>query len=260
MIKNILKLTIVLLLACNNITAQETSQYNILLTGASFASPQNGWFEIACQHLNATPINRAVGGEAIANTANRMIDSTLYTVEELDKLDAFVIMQVHNRDVFDNSQLKKNYKDYETPFDRGNYAKAYDYVIKRYITECYELKDNPKSKYYGTKSGKPVMIVLCTNWHDGRIIYNTSIRQLAEKWGLPLVEFDKYIGFSKNNPHPVTGEQQSLLFATDTQTIEGTKYGLHPYRGTDQYIQQLMAAIFADEMIKVLPLNDKVVN
>ena len=264
--KNIL--SIVLLLWCtvsNPIYAQqgentnnhETQKYNILLTGASFASPQNGWFELGCEELDATPINRAVGGESIANTANRMIDGTLYTMQELDNMDAFVIMQVHNRDAFDESQLKSNYKDYKTPFDRDNYAKAFDYVIKRYITECYELKDNPKSQYYGSKSGKPVVIVLCTNWHDARITYNTSIRQLANKWGLPLVEFDKYIGFSKNVPHPVTGEQTSLLFATDTQTIEGTKYGLHPDRGHDKYIQQRMAAIYVDLMKKVLPTKEK---
>lgn len=229
------------------------NKYNILLTGASFASSFNGWFEIGCKELNATPVNRAIGGESIANTANRMIDSTLYSTQELDDMDAFVIMQVHNRDAFDESQLKVNYKDYETPFDRSNYAKAFDYVIKRYITECYELKDNSSSKYYGTKSGKPVVIVLCTNWHDARITYNTSIRQLADKWGFPLVEFDKYIGFSKNVSHPVTGEQTSLLFATDTQTIEGTKYGQHQERGEDKYIQQRMASIFVDLMKKILP-------
>lgn len=234
------------------VIAQENTTYNILLTGASFASSHNGWFEIGCRHLNAYPINRAIGGESIVNTANRMIEGTLYSFEELDKLDALVIMQVHNRDVFDESQLLLNYKDYTTPFDRANYAKAFDYVIKRYISECYALKDNPKSKYYETKAGKPAVIVLCTDWHDARTTYNTSIRKLAEKWGLPLVQFDKYIGFSKNNPHPVTGEQQSLLYAQDSQTIEGTKYGWHPDRGEDQYIQQRMAAIFIDLMRKIL--------
>lgn len=239
-----------------NLIAQDTTKYNILLTGASFASPQNGWFEIGCRHLNAQPINRAIGGEAIINTANRMIDGNLYSFEEFDNLDALVIMQVHNRDVFDESQLLSNYKDYTVPFDRTNYAKAYDYVIKRYISECYELKDNPKSKYYGTKTGKPAVIILCTDWHDARTTYNTAIRKLAEKWGLPLIEFDKYIGFSKNNPHPETGGQQSLLYAKDTQTIEGTKYGWHPDRGEDKYIQQRMASIFVDLMQKVLPLNN----
>ena len=261
--KNIFTILIILLYAVNNnLQAQkdnvnESPKYKILMTGASFASSLNGWFELGCEELDALPINRAVGGESIADTANRMIDGTLYSTQELDSIDAFVIMQVHNRDAFDESQLMVNYKDYPTPFDRSNYAKAFDYVIKRYITECYELKDNPDSKYYGTKNGKPAVIVLCTNWHDARITYNTSVRKLSEKWGIPLVEFDKYIGFSKNVPHPVTGEQPSLLFATDTQTIEGTKYGAHQDRGHDKYIQQKMASIYTDLMRKVLPTKEK---
>ena len=236
-------------------TVQDSTRYTILLTGASFASPHNGWFEIGCKHLNARPLNKAIGGEAIVNTANRMIDGTLYSFEEFESLDALVIMQVHNRDVFDESQLLSDYKDYTVPFDRTNYARAYDYVIKRYVSECYELKDNPKSKYYGTKNGKPAVIVLCTDWHDARITYNTAIRKLAAKWGFPLVEFDKNIGFSKNNLHPVTGQQQSLLYAKDSQTIEGTKYGWHPDRGEDTFIQQRMASIFVDLMKRVLPLK-----
>lgn len=239
-----------------NVAAQETDRvYQILLTGASFASSHNGWFEIGCRYLQANGINRAVGGESIANTANKMADGTLWSFEEFEKLDALVIMHVHNRDVFDPSQLLLDYKDYTTPFDRSNYARIFDYVIKRYISECYALKDNPQSAYYGTKAGKPAVIVLCTDWHDARATYNTSIRKLAEKWGLPLVEFDKYIGFSKNIPHPVTGQQQSLLYAKDDQTIEGTKYGWHPDRGEDKYIQQRMAAIFVDLMKKVLPVK-----
>jgi len=236
-------------------TGQDSTKYTILLTGASFASPQNTWFETGCKKLNARPVNRAIGGEAVVNTANRMVEGNLYSFEELDTMDALVIMQVHNRDVFDESQLLSDYKTYPTPFDRSNYAKAYDYVIKRYLSECYELKDNPKSRYYGTKSGKPAIIILCTDWHDGRVTYNTSIRKLAEKWGFPLVEFDKNIGFSKNAIHPVTGEQQSLLYAKDTQTIDGIKFGWHPDRGEDKYIQQRMAAIFVDLMKKVLPLK-----
>lgn len=237
------------------IAAQGDNKYTILLTGASFASTQNGWFEIGCRQLNATPLNRAIGGEAIANTANRMIDGTLYSSEELDNIDALVIMQVHNKDVFDESQLLPDYKNYPVPFDRSNYAAAYDYVIKRYISECYNLKDNRKSKYYGTKSGKPAVIVLCTDWHDARVTYNTSIKKLAEKWGLPIIEFDKYIGFSKNQLHPATREQQSLLYAKDTQTIDGTKYGWHPLRGEDKYIQQRMASIFINLMQIVLPVK-----
>lgn len=56
-----------------------------------------------------------IGGEAIANTANRMIEGTLYSKEELEEMDALVIMQVHDRDVFNSPNLKEKYSDYETP-------------------------------------------------------------------------------------------------------------------------------------------------
>jgi hypothetical protein len=225
---------------------------NILLSGASFASSDNRWFEMGCALLNATAINRAIGGEAIADAANRMITGDLYTQQELETLDAFVIMQVHDRNVADESGLLENYREYKTPFNRDNYAAAFDYVIKRYTSECYELRDNPQSKYYGSKTGKPAVIILCTDWHDARTTYNTTVRRLAEKWGLPLVEFDKYIGFSKNKAHPVTNQQYSLIYAADTQVIDNVTYGWHPLRGDDSFIQQRMAAIFADLMRKIL--------
>jgi len=50
--------------------------------------------------------------------------------KELEEIDALVIMQVHDKDVFDESQLKPKYTDYQIPFDRSNYAAAFDYVIK----------------------------------------------------------------------------------------------------------------------------------
>ena len=153
--KKLLTLLLALPLAWGHATAQENAKYTILLTGASFASPQNGWFEIGCRQLDARALNRAIGGESIADTANRMAEGTLWNAGELDEMDALVIMQVHNRDVSATGGLKEKYTDYTTPFDRSNYAAAFDYVIKRYQSECYALKDDPKSKYYGTKSGKP---------------------------------------------------------------------------------------------------------
>ena len=249
--KKLLTLLLALPLAWGHAAAQENAKYTILLTGASFASPQNGWLEIGCPPTGAS--FRAIGGESIADTANRMAEGTLWNAGELDEMDALVIMQVHNRDVSATGGLKEKYTDYTTPFDRSNYAAAFDYVIKRYQSECYALKDDPKSKYYGTKSGKPAVIVLCTDWHDARTTYNAAIRSLAARWGLPLVEFDRNIGFSKDTPNPATGTQQSLLHAQDTQTIEGVAYGWHPQRGQDKYIQQRMAAIFTDTMRRILP-------
>lgn len=235
--------------------AKSKNKYTILLTGASFASPNNGWFELACKELDAKPINRAIEGSAVVDAANLMTEGKLYSPEELDAIDAFVIMHVHDKDITDISALKDNYMDYNTPFDRSNYAIAYDYLIKRYITECYNLKFDKKSKYYGSASGKPAVIVFCTHWHDARPTFNSAIRILGQRWGFPVVEFDKYIGFSKNHLHPVTGKQYSIIYAHNNETINGVEYGWHPYNGQDQYIQQRMAAIFTDLMKKVLPLH-----
>lgn len=255
--KRFTSLFFIILSCAASLIAQEQKQnpYTFLLTGASFASPNNGWFEIGCSLVGATPINRAVGGEAIADAANRMNAGTLYSRDELEKIDALVIMQVHDKDVCDSTQILPHYTDYRTPFDRSNYAAAFDYVIKRYLTECYNLKFDSRSKYYNSKYGKPAVIVLCTDWHDGRVTYNTSVRKLAAKWGFPLVEFDRYIGFSRNAPHPVTGQQTSLLFTNDKQEIDGQIFGWHPENGTNAYIQRRMGAIFADTMRRIFPVE-----
>ncbi|HLS27629.1 MAG TPA: DUF5040 domain-containing protein [Opitutales bacterium] len=232
-----------------------TDAPTLLITGASFATSANGWFELGCEALGVNGINRAIGGEAIANTANRMAEGTLYSPEEFENIDALVIMQVHERNVFESENFQESWEDYETPFDRSDYAAAFDYVIKRYTAECYELRNNPDSRYYNTPSGKPAIIVLTTHWHDARTTYNSSIRQLGAKWGLPVVEFDTKIGFSKDTLHPVTKDQYSLIYAQDTQKIRGVTYGWHPLRGKDSYIQQRMAAIFADTMRSILPVQ-----
>lgn len=256
--KRIPVFTVLLALCILTLSAQDNASkksYTFLLTGAFFASPNNGWFEIGCELSDANPLNKAIGGEAIADAANRIIDGTLYTIEELEHIDALVIMQVHDRDVFDESQLKPNYTEYPVPFDRSNYAAAFDYVIKRYLADCYNLKFDRKSKYFNSRSGKPAVVVLCTDWHDGRVTYNTSVRKLAEKWGFPVVEFDKFIGFSRNALHPVTGEQISRLFTGDKQEIDGEIFGWHPENGKEQYIQQRMGAVFADTMRKIFPVK-----
>lgn len=72
------------------------------------------------------------------------------------------------------------------------------------------------------------MILLCTHWHDARVVYNESIRKLSDKWGFPLVKFDEQIGFSKTVEHPETHRQTSTLFADDTECIDGVEYGWLP--------------------------------
>lgn len=236
--------------------AKDKKDYTILLTGASFGSENNGWFELGAKYLNAKPINRAIGGHAIADTANRMAKGELYSPEELEEIDALVIMQVHEQNVASLNGLKEDYTDYKTPFDRSNYAAAYDYVIKRYLTECYNLKFNEKSKYYNTPFGKPAIIVLSTHWNDSRVILNQSIRELGARWGFPVIEFDKYIGFSNNKQHPVTKEAVSRLYTNgNNETMHNVVHGWHPENGQDKYIQQRMAAIYVDAMKRILPLK-----
>lgn len=239
------------------VSTYSQNKYQLLLTGASFASDENGWFEVGCRQLNAIPLNRAVGAEAIADAANKMAKGELYSQTELEDIDAFVIMQVHNKDVVEASEIKEDIEDYKIPFDRSNYAAAYDYVIKKYLTDCYNLKFDKNSKYYNTISGKPAIIVLSTHWHDSRPLYNSTVRRLAEKWGFPVIEFDRYIGFSKNVLHPVTKQQTSIIFTdNNTEDINGEVFGWHQFRGEQQYIQRKMAAVFVEEMRKVLPVKE----
>ena len=251
-----LRLLIFLLMAFFSLAAQRpTSQ--LLLTGASFATPNNGWFEFGCEALNAIPLNRAVSGESIIHTAEKMNAGTLYSKSELESIDALIIMHVHEKDVFNdpNSWLRNKYSDYQFPMDMSNYVGAYDYVIKRYITDCYELKFDSASAYFNAPAGKPAIIIMCTHWHDSRVTFNTTVRQLAKKWGLPIVEFDKNICFTKDEKNPVTNDQYSLIFSNDTQEQNGVVYGWHPQQG-DTYIQRKMAAIMVHKMKQILPLYE----
>lgn len=244
------KLTLVLALAFLAIAnmpvfAQGTGddkKLTFMLYGASFAIPQNGWFEIACENMGAEAINKAVSGEAIYNDAVRMSQGKNYTTDELDRTDVLVIMHVHNQNVALETNLKENYEDYAVSTSMG-YAPGYDYVIKKYQADCAALEFNPDSKWYGVEGGKPAKIMLCTHWHDGRAEYNPAIRKLAEKWNFPLIEFDKNIGFSKEDNQADKGAP-SREWAHDTETLYNLQFGWHPKRGANSPIQQRMAAIF----------------
>ena len=233
----------------------------LLLCGASFASTGNGWFENGCEELGVTPINKAEDGTSIMTMANKLAEGTLWSQAEFEELDALVIMHVHNYNVYDGGILEDNFNNYVLPFDttittNENYSRAYDYVIKKYRELCYNAKDNPSSKWYGSSHGKPCQIVLCTHWHDARVTFNSSIRKLAKKWGLPLVTFDENIGFTKVSPYS-DGTQISVWYAHAnmpesymwTEVIDGVEYGWHQDRGREQYIQKRMGAIFAN-MVK----------
>ena len=230
--------------------AEYKQQSFFMLSGASFAIPENTWFEMGCEAFGARSINKAVSGDAIMNTAVDMMAGKYYTWQELEKTDVFIIMHVHNYAVANELTLKENFRDYTEEEIKADYAAAYDYVIKRYKDDCFQLKNNPSSKFFGTEAGKPAVIVLCTHWHDSRTIFNADIRKLAAKWQFHLIKFDENIGFTKDVL--VDGKQPSLQYASDIQTIDGVAYGQHPFRGRNQYIQQKMMKIFVAGMEELL--------
>ena len=230
-------------------TQAQNYDHHFLLAGASFAVPENGWFELVCDAFNAEPLNKAVGGDAIKHTASDMFLDRFYTTEELDRIDAFIIMHVHNQDVASTNGIKENYEEY-TYDEIQQYNTAYDYVIKRYKADCYNLKFNPESRYYQTENGKPATIILCTHWHDSRITYNQSIRTLAERWQLPLIEWDENIGFTRKVVD-ADGRQPSIKYAADTEKIYDITFVWHPMRGKEQYIQQKMASICMEKLTEL---------
>ena len=240
---------------------------NILLTGASFAYSGNQWPTLLSKKLGIMCYNKAVSGTSILHTARLMYENTLYTAEELENFDILMIMHVHNVDVFNTTgeELMENYENYEDaiffPKEYSNnkpanmsYAQAYDYVLKKYAADCYALKDKTTSKWYGLQMGKPFNVVCLTHWHDARTLFNNSIRLLEGKWGFTLIELDREIGFTKELTHPVTKEQVSLLYAIDTENINGVSYGWHPDRrevnGEPPIIQQRIAEIVADSLLR----------
>ena len=210
---------------------------SLCIVGASFAYPENCWFEMACEKLGLKPINKAISGTDIIDTAQSMKDNTLFTREELDSFATFVIMHTHNYDICSEVGV-------HAPF-----AEAYDYVIRGYTAMCQSLEYDTSSKWFGVEGGKPVDILICTHWHDARRTFNRSVRKLDQKWDcVRLCKFDEQIGFSMNKPDPKTGKQMSVFYAhpdaNANEIIDGVEYGWHPKRGRDSEIQQRMADIF----------------
>lgn len=237
--------------------SQQKSVKSIYMIGASIATPDNTWFEMGCEQLGLKPINRAVSGTRPTDSAVRIFRGGEFSFEELDSFDLLAVMHVHNQNICDESKLLEDYHDYDVN-ENMDYSQAFDYIIRKYIDECRALEHNPDSRWFGIEGGKPVKIMLCTYWHDARVAYNTSIRRLAERWKdyTHLCAFDENIGFTKDEPDPVTGEQISIRFAQNeygnTEVIDGVTYGWHPTRGKDSEIQFRMARIFADAVREYL--------
>ena len=223
----------------------------VILSGASI-SQYNGYFEYAMDVLGLSYSNLSVAGTNIFKMCYN-----LYTRgNNWNDVDLVILSHIHNYDVFslppqfeqytpsdyENNDLLKPYITTEehvngAPTPVGDYtvdemyAVGYDYAIKKWRELCYNLKD---SEGYDPLFGKPCQMVLYTYWHDARTIFNTAIRKLATKWGLPLIKDDENIGFSKNRVHPIANKQESILYCNGTpwgstiEEIDGVYYGFHP--------------------------------
>ena len=231
----------------------------ILLIGASIAYPENTWFEMACETLRLDFYkNNAISGTSIKDDAVKLAAGDLERSINLDDFSILAIDHVHNANVLVEKELLDDYKDYTVSVSMS-YTQAFDYVIRRYIDLCKQLEFNQNSRWYGVSGGKPVHIMLCTYWHDARVVYNESVRRLQKKWSdiATLCRFDEKIGFTKDDFDPETGEHVSLRYArnnlNDTEVIDGVVYGWHPTRGRDAGIQQIMANIFVEETIANYP-------
>lgn len=98
-------------------------------------------------------------------------------------------------------------------------------------------------------------MVLMTNWNDGRAVYNRSVRDLAIRHSIPLMNIDEYLtkNLSDLYNHP------SIPFARDFEGENSLgaafQYGKHLIyeKEGDQlpYPQKWLAGIFASSFIKL---------
>lgn len=249
----------------NNLAAK-----GILLLGASFSYSGNVWFANACDKLGVNGINQSVSGSSILNDANRLINGELFT--DIEDFDILAIMHVLNYTVTNlGDRASYTWQDYEADADFVAAAQndtrssewlscAFDYVLKKYAYLCYQRKEVTTSKWYGTPYGKPVIVAICSSWHDVRQYYNNSAKALCEKWGYHFIDIASQIGFSCQTLSPATGEQPSIMYAHDTQSVSFTMgeqtvtqtVGWHPLRSTtNTYTQDRISEIFANEVAKL---------
>ncbi len=168
----------------------------ILLTGASFAAPNNGWDKLMQDMTGIEVITKAQGSTNImTNVAARILDAnsakphgSLFISSNRDVFDevgAVIIFHSHNYDVLlpekdYQSRSVAWYKSHkEEAAGENQHAGAFDYVIK-------QLKEwNPN-----------IQILICSHWLPSRTTYNESSRMLALRHNVAYCALDKKLGFT----------------------------------------------------------------
>lgn len=257
------------------------------IIGASITIDANGWFQNACRQSGYKGINVAVSGISIMHDANKIWRGTLYTEEELENMDVFIISHTHNYNILTPDKLRNTVADYENGLDptdsnqyvvpitpgnaqgttinvAANYAMAYDYLIKKYMDDCYKLRLKSGSKYYGTKCGKLPKIIICSYWQDDYVVFNESSKLLAKKFNLTYCDFANNSGFSykQTDPNDPNSIRISALYCNNSSygssndthdiLINGVLYtnmGWHPTRDINSKLSKQMGNILAKYLI-----------
>jgi len=168
----------------------------ILLTGASFAGPNNGWDKLLQDMTGIEVVTKAQGGTTImTNVAAKMLDADNRKVhgnlfwaahrDVFDEVAAVIIFHSHNYNVLLGEEEYKSrtvawYKEHPTEATGDKkYAGAFDYVIK-------QLREwNPD-----------IQILICSHWLPSRTTYNESSRMLALRHDVSYCALDKKLGFT----------------------------------------------------------------
>lgn len=212
--------------------------------GASLMYSGNGWVEQACERQNIRCLNKAKSSKTTTYFAQQLWLNIYASERELEEIDILLIQFANCGDVCgDSSSLLPTADDYtmkytryyNTMFTEYSYAQQMDYILKKWQQICEQ-------------NNKPMHVIFVTHWHDGRVTYNKSVRKLAQRWNAEVCELDKNIGFTKDQPLP-DGRQPSVLYAKDTEFINGVEFGWHPLREAQgTYIQSVMAGILEEKL------------
>jgi len=177
----------------------------ILLTGASFASSNNGWDKILQDITGIEVINKAIEGTHINSyTTARLLNAnsaqphgSLFMKDGKDIFDdigAVIIMYTHNYNVLldEEAYMRRTPSWYKENYTNNNgtavnkqsgevidYASAWDYFIK-------QLKE----------WNSDIQILICSHWLPSRTTYNESSRMLALRHDVAYCALDKMLGFT----------------------------------------------------------------
>ena len=256
----------VLAMSCDNndepsVPMKAPEKRGIMAIGASLIAPHNTWFEMACDNVGFKAYNKAIGGKMPFDYAYKLWTHEVFTEDEWNNTEILVVQFANTGDIFSEDKLKNSVEEYYSdfhhdidtnPFKTYSHAQNLDFILKYWQKLCREDEFNPKSKWYNVAGGKPFKVILVTHWHDARVNYNQSIRKVAEKWNAVVCELDKNIGFTKDVPLP-SGRQVSMLYAVDSEIIDGVKYGWHPkpyVKDNEDDIQLKMSRILTDTFLK----------